>query len=139
MREFSMDAHLESSGHCQFLSHVRSNLATGLQNSHGPHTQTPHTHTHTHTLTHTCSELSSRILLRSTCKNTSITPDRNGSVKRPEKGYGAIIAKANVVAKKRKRWRIPKRSSRRFWAWPVAIHDDMKTAKMELKKQVRRT
>ena len=138
-----MDAHLESSGHCQFLSHVRSNLATGLQNSHGPHTHkhtnTAHTHTHTHTLTHTCSELSSRILLRSTCKNTSITPDRNGSVKRPEKGYGAIIAKANVVAKKRKRWRIPKRSSRRFWAWPVAIHDDMKTAKMELKKQVRRT
>ena len=58
MREFSMDAHLESSGHCQFLSHVRSNLATGLQNSHVPrthkHTNTAHTHTLTHTLAQNC-------------------------------------------------------------------------------------
>ena len=65
------------------------------------HTHThSHTHTHAHTLAQNCHcEFCWDCGAHRTCKNTSSTPDRNGLVKRPEKGYGAIIAKTNVVAR----------------------------------------
>ena len=53
---------------------------------------------------HTCSEQSLRILMWNSSyvpkKNTPITPDRNGSVKRPEKNWKGAIAMSSARWKK---------------------------------------
>ena len=57
-----------------------------------------------------------------TCKNTSIKPDRNGSVKGPERYQGAASAIASVGAKLKLLEKKFKWSSCRFLASPVATN-----------------
>ena len=60
------------------------------------YTFTDGTRTHTHAQTCHCEFCCGMHL---TCKNTSIKPDRNGSVKGPERYQGAASAIASVGAK----------------------------------------
>ena len=53
--------------------------------------------------------------IHETCKNTSVKPDRNGSVKGPEKHWEAAIAIASVVAKLKQAEKSPKK--RRAGSW----------------------
>ena len=102
-----------------------------------------HTYIHSHTRahTHTCSELSLRIMLwdASYVQNTSITPDRNGSLKGPEKklwsnhrhsqwGCIIVLSCANThpiqteMEKLKLKWHEMKLSSEGSRLSPLAIH-----------------